>query len=116
MNSSFELTRTASRVGAVEDAIGSLVPSSKEFGIPDRPRWRPSGIPFSGRVWVGQKPKLEIDVSEAGATGFLYIQLEGPTHSWVESMPDSQPADGIVFDLSQTSGDIHIPGEIAPGG
>jgi hypothetical protein len=69
-------------------------------------------MPFSGRVWIGQLAKITIDTGEEGATRFLYMTFAG-THTWAEAMPDQQPADGVVFDLDQTAGDIHIIGNFA---
>jgi len=71
-----------------------------------------ASMPFSGRVWIGQLSKITIDTAEAGATKFLYLKFAG-THTWAESMPDQQPADGQVYDLDQTAGDIHMPGNFA---
>lgn len=70
---------------------------------------------FSGRVWVGNKPKIIIDENEEGATKFLYLKSDGSGYTWAAVMPDSQPADGVVYDLDQTAGDIHLVGNIAPG-
>ena len=69
-------------------------------------------MPFSGRVWIGQLSKITIDTAEAGATKFLYMTYAG-AHTWAVVMPDQQPADGQVFDLDQTAGDIHMPGNFA---
>lgn len=82
--------------------------------------WGPGGgggsMPCSGRVWVGNKNTFTVDLGEVGATRFLYIKNDGSGYSWAGSMPTAQPADGVVFDLDQTAGDIHIVGSIAPGG
>ena len=73
-------------------------------------------MPFSGFAWVGNKPMITVNLADAGATNFLSIRLDGSGYDWVGSMPTSQPADAVVFRLDQTAGDIHLPGNIAPGG
>jgi len=69
-------------------------------------------MPFSGRVMMNQLPRITIDTAETGATKFLYMHSDG-SHTWAAVMPDVQPADGVVFDLDQTAGDIHIIGNFA---
>lgn len=68
-------------------------------------------MPNSGRVWVGNNSKIMINTSAAGATRFCKIKLDGSGYTWEAAMPDVQPSDGVVFDLDQTAGDIHIIGE-----
>ena len=68
------------------------------------------GGSFSGRVWFGNKPKFTIDEDEEGATRFVKILLDGSGYTWESAMPDVQPSDGEVYDLDQTFGDIHLPG------
>ena len=97
---------------------GSVSPEVLEM-IDGSLQWGPAGggaMPFSGFAWVGNKPMITVNLADAGATNFLSIRLDGSGYDWVGSMPTSQPADAVVFDLSQTAGNIHIPGSIAPGG
>jgi hypothetical protein len=75
---------------------------------------RGAGGSFSGRAWVGAFPKIIVDRSEDGATQYCSIRHDGTGYDWVEEMPDQQPADATVFDLDNTYGDIHLPGNIAP--
>lgn len=85
---------------------------------PEHPRRLdyPGGGSFSGRAWVGNKPKITVDENEAGSTRFLYLLADGSGYTWATSMPNTQPADGVVYDLDETYGDIHLTGNIAPGG
>ena len=69
-------------------------------------------MPFSGIVRMNLLPKITIDTAETGATQFLYMHSDG-SHTWAATMPDTQPADGRVFDLTQTAGDIQIMGIFA---
>ena len=95
-------TRTMDR--AIRDARG--------LEHPRRLSLAGGSMPFSGRVWIGQLSKITIDTAEGGATKFLYMTYAG-AHTWAVVMPDQQPADGQVFDLDQTAGDIHMPGNFA---
>src|ERR1035437_488211 len=98
-----------------QDVMGH--PGRKVFDMRPQVRARGGGaMPFSGFAWVGNKPKITVNLADVGATNFLSIQLDGSGYDWVGSMPDSQPADAVVFQLDQTAGNIHIPGSIAPGG
>ena len=66
----------------------------------------------SYRAYIGTLAHIDIDRTETGATQFLYLHSDG-THTWAETMPDAQPADGQVYDLHRTFGDIHLPGNFA---
>ena len=93
-----------------QDVMGH--PGRKVFDM--RPPVRASGgaMPFSGIVRMNLLPAITIDTAETGATKFLYMHSDG-SHTWAATMPDTQPADGRVFDLTQTAGDIQILGVFA---
>lgn len=92
--------------------VGNAIRDAQRPEHPRRLELAGGSMPFSGRVWIGQLSKITIDTAEAGATKFLYMTYAG-THTWAEVMPDQQPTDGQVYDLDQTAGDIHMPGNFA---
>jgi hypothetical protein len=108
--------------GNIVRAVNSITQRQDVMGRPGRkvldmrPATRANRGCASGRAWVGEKTKITYDPSEAGATRFLYLKTDGSGYTWAVSMPDQQPADGVVYDLDQTYGDIHLPGTMAPGG
>lgn len=69
---------------------------------------------FTGRVWVGSKPRIDVDLTASDRTRYLSIKLDGTGYTWVTEMPESQPVDAVVYDLAYTHGDIHLPGNFAP--
>ena len=64
------------------------------------------GGEFSGNVWVGG---TKVTVPEATTT-YLKVPFDGSACTWVASIPDTMDEDAEVFDITQTSGDIHLPG------
>lgn len=72
-----------------------------------------AGPAFSGRVWVGGK---KVTVPAPATTQFLKVYLDGATEcEWVEAMPNTMDSDAEVFDIDETFGDIHLPGNFGGG-
>ena len=61
---------------------------------------------FSGNVWVGG---AKVTVPEA-TTDYLKVPFDGSACTWVGAIPDTMDEDAEVFDITQTAGDIHLPG------
>ena len=64
------------------------------------------GKPFSGNVWVGGKKVVVPDAT----TSYLKVPFNGDDCTWVGAIPDIMDEDSEVFDITQTAGDIHLPG------
>ena len=85
------------RVAAVEDGLDGVPSSASEYVFPGGQTFPAPGYTLDYAIW-GQ---AQVAIPSPQTTNFLQILGDTLTASWVGSMPTTQPADGVVIDVTK---------------
>jgi hypothetical protein len=84
-------------VGDLESAVSGVSVDNPEIEIDNTTRFGGGGYTLDYAIW-GQ---AQVAIPSPQTTNFLQILGDTLTASWVGSMPTTQPANGVVIDVTK---------------